>query len=82
MAKGISAIRAKSHAKGMYHEVVRQLCRSQINGLAGRPSYGLLKEVDGPGHLSVVTKGNSFSVVWSDPIRYAAEKYTVTGRDA
>ena len=35
------------YAKVMHHEVVQQLCRPQINGLAGRPSYGLLKEVDG-----------------------------------
>ena len=34
-----------SHAKGI-HEVVPQLYRPQINYLAGRPSYGLLKEVD------------------------------------
>ena len=34
------------YAKGMHHEVVQQLCRPQIKGLAGRPSYGLLKEVD------------------------------------
>ena len=38
-----------SYAKGMHHEVVQQLCRPQIDGLAGRPSYGLLKEVDGTG---------------------------------
>ena len=37
------------YAKGMHHEVVQQLCRRQIKVLAGRPSYGLLKEVDGPG---------------------------------
>ena len=37
------------HAKGMHHEVVHQLCRRQIIGLAGRPSYGLLKEVDRTG---------------------------------
>ena len=41
-----------SHAKGMHHEVVLQLCRPEINGLAGWPSYGLLKEADGPGNLS------------------------------
>ena len=33
----------------MHHEVVQQLCRPQINDLAERPSYGLLKEVDGAG---------------------------------
>ena len=31
----------------MHHEVVQQLCRPQINSLAGRPSYWLLKEVRG-----------------------------------
>ena len=30
----------------MHHGVVPQLYRPQINDLAGRPSYGLLKEVD------------------------------------
>ena len=37
------------YAKEMHHEVVQQLCHPQINGLAGRPSYELLKEVDGTG---------------------------------
>ena len=52
------------------------------NGLAGRPSYGLLKEVDGPGNLSVETTGNGCPAVRSDPIRHAAEMYAVNGRDA
>ena len=56
-----------SYAKGTHHEVVLQLCRPQINGLAGRPSYGLLKEVDGPGHPSVTTTGNRCPAVRSDP---------------
>ena len=52
------------------------------NGLAGRPSYGLLKEVDGPGNLSVETTGNGCPAVRSDPIRHAANMYALTGRDA
>ena len=51
------------------------------NGLAGRPSYGLLKEVDGPGNLSVETTGNGCPAVRSDPIRHPAEICAVTGRD-
>ena len=66
----------------MRHEVVQQLCRPQIKGLTERPSYGLLKEVDGPGNLSVVTTGNGCPAVRSDPIRHAAEMYAVTGRGA
>ena len=66
----------------MRHEVVQQLCRPQIKGLTERPSYGLLKEVDGPGNLSVVNTGNGCPAVRSDPIRHAAEMYAVTGRDA
>ena len=62
--------------------MAQQLCRPQINGLVGRPSYGLPKEVDGPGNRSVVTTGNRCPAVRSDPIRYAAEMYAVTGRDA
>ena len=68
--------------KGMQHEVVRQLCRPQINAPAGRPPYGLLKEADGPGNLSVVTTGNGCPAVRSDPIRHAAEMFAVTSRDA
>ena len=60
----------------------RQLCRPQINGLAGRPVYGLPKDVDGPGNLSVITTGNRCPAVRSHPIRCAAEMYAVTGRDA
>ena len=70
------------YAKGMHHEVVQQLCRPQIKGLAGRPSNGLLKEVDGAGNLSVEITGNGYPAVKSDPIRHAAEMYAVTGRDA
>ena len=66
----------------MHHEVALQLCRPQINGLAGRPSYGLLKEVDGAGNLSVGTTENGFQAVRSDPTHHAAETYTLTGRDA
>ena len=57
------------HAKGMHHEVVQQLCRPQINGLAGRPSYGLLKEVDGTGNLSIEKPGTGARR--SRPIQYA-----------
>ena len=28
----------------MHHEVVRQLSRPQVDGVAGRPSYGLVKQ--------------------------------------
>ena len=66
----------------MRHEVVQQLCRPQIKGLTERPSYGLLKEVDGPGNLSVVNTGNGCPAVRSDPIRHGAEMYAVTDRDA
>ena len=66
----------------MRHEVVQQLCRPQIKGLTERPSYGLLKEVDGPGNLSVVTTGNGCPAVRSDPERRSAEMHAVTGRDA
>ena len=59
----------------------RQFCRPQINGLAGRPSYGLLKEVRGTGNLSVETTENGCPAVRSAPIRHAAERYAVTGRD-
>ena len=47
-----------------------------------RPSYRLLKEVDGTGNLSVETTGNGRPAVRSDPLRHAAEMYAVTGRDA
>ena len=66
----------------MHHEVVPQLCSPRINDLAGRPSYGLLKEVDGTGNLSVETTGNGCPAVRSDPIRHATEMYAVTGRGA
>ena len=71
-----------SHAIRINHEVVRQLCRPQINGLAGRPSYGLLKEVDGPEPLLVITPRNRCPAVRSGLIRHGAEMYAVTGRDA
>ena len=58
------------YAKGMQHEGVPQLCRPQTNGPAGRPSYGLLKEVGGTGNLSVETTGNGCPAVRSDPIRH------------
>ena len=57
------------YVKGMHHEVVQQLCRPQINGLAGRPSYGLLKEVDGTGNLSIEKPGTGARR--SRPIQYA-----------
>ena len=60
----------------------RQLCLPQINGLGGRPSYGLLNEVDGPGNLGVETTGNRCPAVRSHPIRCAVGMYAVTGRDA
>ena len=66
----------------MRHEVVPQLCRPQINDVAGRPSCGLLKEVDSTGNLSVETTGNGCPAVRSDPIRHATEMYAVTGRGA
>ena len=66
----------------MDHEVLQQLCRPQINGLAGQPSYGLLKKADGTGNLSVETTRNGCPAVRSDPRRHAAEMYAVTGRDA
>ena len=64
----------------MHHEVVLQLCRPQLNDLAGRPSYGLIKEVDDTGNLSVATTGNGCPAVRSDLIRHAAEMLAVTGR--
>ena len=66
----------------MHHEVVPQLCRLQANDLAGPPSYGLLKEVDGTGNFSVETTGKGCPAVRSDPIRHAAEIHAVTGRGA
>ena len=38
------------YAKGMHHEVIQQLCGPPIDRLPARPSYGLLKEVDGTGN--------------------------------
>ena len=61
--------------------MVQKLCRPQIYSLSGRPLYGLLKEVDGPGNLSVVTTRNACLSVRSDTRRHAAEMYAVTGRD-
>ena len=69
------------YAKGMHHEVVQQLCRPQTNVLAGRPSYGLLKEADGLGNLSVETTGNGCPAVRFGSIRQVAEMYAVTGRE-
>ena len=62
--------------------MVQQLSRPQVTGLAGRPSYGLLKEIDGTGNISVETTGNGCPAVKSDPRRHAAEMYAVTNRDA
>ena len=66
----------------MHHDVVPQLCRPQVNGLAGQPPHGLLKEVDGTGNFSVETPGNGCPAVRSDPTRHAADMYPVTGWDA
>ena len=44
-----------THAKGVHHRVFQLLCSPQINGSAGRQSYGLLKDVYAPGNLFVLT---------------------------
>ena len=51
-------------------------------GLARRPSYRLLKEVDGTVNVSIETTGNRCPGVRSDPIRHPAEMYAMTGQDA